>query len=1508
MLRASLVARIVALVIPFMGAMAFHPLWLKAATATASLTSTENQILINEADADTPGTDNAEFVELYDGGGGNTSLDGLVLVFFNGQDDTSYRVFDLTGFNTNNDGYFIVGNNGAPGVDLAFADNVLQNGADAVALYLDDASSFPSGTIVTTSNLLDALVYDTDQPDDPGLLVLINGGEPQVNENDRQIAQHHSNQRCPNGSGGQRNTQSYWQELPTPKASNRCPTISDDAPQVSTISPEHNGQDVPTDIDIIVSFSEEVNVGAGWYDITCSNSGNHTAVESGGGTIFTLNPVTAFTHSESCTITINGALVADIDTVDPPDQMAQDFVSTFTTIARPVATQMLINEVDADTPGTDTAEFIELFDGGAGSTYLDGLVVVFFNGGDDLSYRAIDLDGQSTDGQGYFVVGGTAVNGVDLVIPDGVIQNGADAVAIYSSNGSDFPNGTAVTTTNLLDVLVYDTADADDNELLALLENGEPQMDEAGRGVPTADSNQRCPNGSGGQRRTSTYLQNNPTPKASNNCTFDEPPRVQETAPADGAENVARDASLFVKISESVHITPATFELTCSASGQHSLTASGGPTQYTLRAADNFRGGESCAGTVVAAEVSDEDTADPPDHMVSNYHWTFRVKALPVATHILINEVDADTPGSDTAEFIELYDGGAGRTKLDGLVLVLYNGNSDTSYRTLDLDGYETSASGYFVAGNGAVPKVDLLFADSVMQNGADAVAVYSANSSDFPNGTAVTRSGLLDALVYDTDDADDAGLLVLLQNGQPQVNEAARGNKELDANQRCPNGDGGQQITLGYMQNPPTPGAKNVCTLDTAPQVEATNPLPGASDVALDSNITISFSEPVQFSDQWFTIMCSQSLGHTADLSGGPRHFMLDPLVNFATGESCTVTLFGEQITDLDGLADTLSADYSWTFTTGIPAFGGCGDPATPISTIQGAGLASPLDGAQAILVEGIVSGDFQGETGLNGFFLQEEALDQDADPRSSEAIFVHDKDYGSDVTPGQKVRVQGDVSEINGLTSLCNLNGLRSCGSGSAITPTTLLLPVPDPSRWESVEGMLLSLSQTLAVTSNADLGRYGSVDLSVDGRLFYPTEVAEAGEAALDVADSNRRSRITLDDGSDVQTPQPLPPYLGRQNTLRVGDTADQLTGILAENGSGYRIHPTKPVHFTRVNEREPAPVKGQGTLRVVALHTGDFFNGDGQGAGFPGTRGAETAEEFARQRSKIIRTILDIDADIVGLLVLENDGYESGSALHDLVTGLNEAAASGITYAFVNPGVRQLGLGEIAVGFIYRQGKTSPLGSAVTTDNPPFNSASGQPLAQAFTATGSGEQFIATLVQLKERGDCPPPGDVNADQNDGQGCWNSLRRKAVQTLVTWLETDPTGINEPDILIMGDLNAYGREDPIELLQQAGYLNLLTGSPEISYSSNIGGESGSLIHAFASPNLADQAEHAAAWHINADEPQALDYRMTNQAALYMPNAYRSSSYDPIVVDLNLAPVQTGAGQIFLPLVRIRR
>ena len=190
-----------------------------------------------------------------------------------------------------------------------------------------------------------------------------------------------------------------------------------------------------------------------------------------------------------------------------------------------------------------------------------------------------------------------------------------------------------------------------------------------------------------------------------------------------------------------------------------------------------------------------------------------------VATTVIINEVDADQASTDASEFIELYDGGVGNSSLTGLSIVLYNGDGDVSYRAYDLDGLTTNANGYFVLCGNAVNvancDLDVSTNTNLIQNGADAVTLVVGDATSYPNGTPVSTTNLIDALVYDTNDGDDTGLLILLNAAQPQVNEDSGTDSTVDSNQRCANGTGGARNTTTYTQFLPTPGTEN-CVLPT--------------------------------------------------------------------------------------------------------------------------------------------------------------------------------------------------------------------------------------------------------------------------------------------------------------------------------------------------------------------------------------------------------------------------------------------------------------------------------------------------------------------------------------------------------------------------------------------------------------------------------------------------------------------------------------------------------------------
>ncbi len=573
----------------------------------------------------------------------------------------------------------------------------------------------------------------------------------------------------------------------------------------------------------------------------------------------------------------------------------------------------------------------------------------------------------------------------------------------------------------------------------------------------------------------------------------------------------------------------------------------------------------------------------------------------------------------------------------------------------------------------------------------------------------------------------------------------------------------------------------------------------------------------------------------------------------------------------------------------------GVCNNPATLIHDIQEGGALNP-DTGNIREIEGIVTGDFEGATELRGFFMQEETGDFDGDGTTSEGIFVFNNGVGPGVVPGNTVRVRGTVAEFNGLTELNNVLSVTVCTPTGTTAPASWSLPVSAVSDWEWVEGMEITISQTLHASGNFTWARFGEVDLSINGPLDNPTNVVAPGAPANALQDLNNRSRIQLDDGSTVQNPLPFPPYLGAGNTLRTGDTIPSLTGNLSFSFGNYEIHPTVAPVFTRVNGRPGVPSVG-GTIEVAAYNVLNYFTTlDNAGPicgplGNQGCRGADNAFEFGRQRAKLVDAISQLDAEVVGLMEIEN--YPGDVPTADLVAGLNAATSPG-KYAFIATGA--IGSDAIRQAVLYQPAAVTPLGGFEvldSTDDSNFDDTRNRPMVvQSFVENATGAIFTVGVNHLKSKGSPCLPDDPDA--GDGQGNCNVTRTKAAQAIVDFLATDPTGSGDSDFLIIGDLNAYAQEDPVTTIEAGGYTDLIeafhgTGYAAGAYSFNFFSQSGYLDHGLASGTMTPQVAGAAFWHVNADEPSGLDYNNFNQPGLYNPDEFRSSDHDPVIIGLNL-------------------
>ncbi len=572
---------------------------------------------------------------------------------------------------------------------------------------------------------------------------------------------------------------------------------------------------------------------------------------------------------------------------------------------------------------------------------------------------------------------------------------------------------------------------------------------------------------------------------------------------------------------------------------------------------------------------------------------------------------------------------------------------------------------------------------------------------------------------------------------------------------------------------------------------------------------------------------------------------------------------------------------------------------PLVFIHEIQGSGPTSPLAG-QELAVEAIVTGVYPG---LSGFFVQEEDADADADPQTSEGIFVFEP--GASVAVGDEVRIVGTAGEFSGLTQLSGVVELIVQNAGLALpTAASVSLPLASVDDLEAFEGMLVTFPQALVVTETFNLARFGEIDLAIE-RLYNPTHVAEPGVDALAVNDLNDRSRIRIDDGATTQNPDPTfypAGGLSASNTVRVGDSLTGLTGVLNFNFGSYKVVPPEPVEFDPTNPRPLLPDNPGGSLKVATANLLNYFvtiddgsNSCGPGESL-GCRGADSAVELERQQAKIVAALSSLNADIVGLVEIENS---PAPVLATLVGALNAVDGDGV-WDFVDTGA--IGGDAIKVGFIYKPATVTPTGPFAVLDNESVIPTKNRvPLAQTFAENASGELVTLAVNHFKSKGSAcstaSAPGElVDPDTGDGQGNCNLTRLAAAQALAAWLATDPTGQGDPDYLILGDLNAYAMEDPIDALKAAGYTDLTNeflGAE--AYSFVFGGESGYLDYALSSTTLTPQVTGLAEWHINADEVRALDYNTEFKSpdqvgAFFDPGPYRASDHDPLVLGLALA------------------
>jgi 5'-nucleotidase len=655
-----------------------------------------------------------------------------------------------------------------------------------------------------------------------------------------------------------------------------------------------------------------------------------------------------------------------------------------------------------------------------------------------------------------------------------------------------------------------------------------------------------------------------------------------------------------------------------------------------------------------------------------------------------------------------------------------------------------------------------------------------------------------------------------------------------------------------------------------------------------------------------------------------------------------------------------TNTANNAADFTAGAPTPGAGttpppGEPvATTIAQVQGTGSASPLVG-QNVIIEGVVTAAYP-TGGFRGFYLQTQGTGPEPSPSgASDGVFVFQSGgaLDADAVPGNYVEVTGKVSEFGGLTEVTAAPAdIVDAGSDfSPVQALTVPWPTTDAGR-ESIEGMLFQPLGDYTVTNTFATNQFGEVGLAVgDHPLIQNTEVARPGtpEAAAVVADNARRA-VTLDDGASTNflansfsattcAPRPTPclvnggltpAYVSNTEPVRVGEAATFTAPVVVDYRFDlWRFQPTQqvvgpdnaasPVGFTNTRTAAPdtADIDQLGTpdLKVASFNVLNYFTDlgdqdpdcdaywdrDGNGNNVQGgcdQRGAWDPEDLARQTEKEVSAITALDADVVGLMEIENSakfGHDRDAALASLVAALNAEAGAG-TWAFVpsstdlpSPGSQDF----ITTAIIYkparvmRVDRSRALGDQ-SEDGQAFGNAR-EPVAQTFKAkTGKADKFLFVVNHFKSKGSAGPfPGDE--DTGDGQGASVTSRILQAQALRDWVPGVAAEYGAKAVVMAGDYNSYTMEDPLDVLYDAGYTDVGSRFDAHSYSYSFGGLSGSLDHILVNDYALRMSTGADHWNINSGESVAMEYSRYNYHStdFHTPGPYRSSDHDPVVLGL---------------------
>ena len=599
-----------------------------------------------------------------------------------------------------------------------------------------------------------------------------------------------------------------------------------------------------------------------------------------------------------------------------------------------------------------------------------------------------------------------------------------------------------------------------------------------------------------------------------------------------------------------------------------------------------------------------------------------------------------------------------------------------------------------------------------------------------------------------------------------------------------------------------------------------------------------------------------------------------------------------------------------------------------------------------QTVETKGVVTAAYpKGENanlkGLEGFTIQTPGTGGTWDPArtASDGLFVFmGKSSATMPSIGDCVVVKGKVAEYSGVKnataatqSLTQLlpQSITAATDCDPVKPTELS-GVPTQDQMEALESMLLLPKDTWTITDNYKTNRYGTLSLTPGTEVLRTaTDVVAPGAPAQAYEAENAAKTIDLDDASTTDLTnfkqnghKERYAYLANGAPARVGYHVTFTKPVVLESRFGSFVF--QPTQMTAGNpDRSPVTITGErpaapsvsGDTKVATFNVLNYFSDLGENE--PGCkgyedrdhkyvtdkncklRGAWSSQAFANQQTKIVQAINTIDADVVALEEIENPvasgvSTDRDGALKSLVNALNAAAGSEVWAYVPSPSTVPANEDVIRIAFIYKKAKIAPVGDSVIYDDPAYTGLARQPLAQEFKpitdANHEGKNFVVIANHFKSKGSAPKnlsgaEAAANTDNGDGQGNSNGVRVKQARALATFAQR----FNGTPTLLVGDFNAYTKEDPLKVLTDAGWAHE-SGHGDSSYV--YGGRSGSMDHVFANSAAHPLITEVKSWAVNAQESIAFEYSRTNYnayLAFEADNPYRASDHNPEIIGLNL-------------------